>query len=241
MKENLKKMSDFFAGKGFYIVLVLCVAVIGVSGYQIWQVSNRSVAPVVSDIILEEPVVSAIPTPTVTPSPSAPAVSARPSPTPAEETVATPEPPEEPEVSPKPVASSYVWPVKGSVIADYSLEIQAWDETMGDWRTHEGIDIACELGSVVQAAGAGTVIGVYEDDFMGTTVEIDHGNGVTSLYANLAQAPNVAEGDEVKIGDTIGSVGRTAKAESKRADHLHFEMTKNDERVDPENYLPKQS
>jgi len=139
------------------------------------------------------------------------------------------------------VASSYIWPVKGEILADFSLEVQAFDPTMGDWRTHDGIDIAAALGTEVRASGTGTVVGVYEDDLMGTTVVIDHGNGVTSLYANLAGTPTVTEGQPVEVGTVIGAIGKTAKAESKRSDHLHFEMTKDGTAVDPMNYMPKQS
>lgn len=240
MKDNMKKLSSFFAGKGFYLVLVLCIAVIGVSAGQIWRVTQR-VSSVNSDVLLEEPVttpaVSPSPSPTTAPKPSTSPVPPAASEKPVVEVVEEPE--EAPEVSQKPTASAYIWPVKGAVIADFSLEVQAWDETMGDWRTHDGIDIACDLGTVVTAAGAGTVSEVYVNDLMGTTVAIDHGNGVLSIYSNLAAEPNVKEGDEVAMGDTVGSVGSTAKAESRKANHLHFEMKKDGEAVDPMNYLPK--
>ena len=58
------------------------------------------------------------------------------------------------------------------------------------------------------------------------------------MYSNLAQAPDVAEGDSVYTGDIIGVVGNTAPAESGRAAHLHFAMYRDGEPVDPEEYLP---
>ena len=62
--------------------------------------------------------------------------------------------------------------------------------------------------------------------------------GLASVYSNLAAKPTVAEGDSVRTGDVIGSVGDTAAAESGRASHLHFAMYKNDLPADPEEYLP---
>ena len=237
MRDKFEQLGGM-TGKSFYIVLVLCMAVIAVSGFQIYRVSNRPAEPVASEVEVVVPLTTPqpAPTPPVSTKPPVQTVKPTPIPTPAVETVAT-----EPEIKDKPVASSYIWPVKGEIIADFSLEVQAFDPTMNDWRTHDGIDIAAILGTEVRATGTGTVIGVYEDDFMGTTVVIDHGNNVTSLYANLAATPTVTEGQPVEIGTVIGAVGKTAKAESKRSDHLHFEMTKDGITVDPMPYLPKQN
>ena len=52
------------------------------------------------------------------------------------------------------------------------MEALAYSETMGDWRTHDGMDLAVSLGTKVIATAAGTVSKVFEDPFMGTTVEI---------------------------------------------------------------------
>ena len=237
MRDKFQQLGGM-AGKGFYIVLVLCMAVIAVSGYQIYRMSNRSAQPVASEVEVSVPLATQppVPPPTVSAPPPAQTAAPTPIPTAVVETVA-----KEPEIKDKPVASSYIWPVKGEILADFSLEVQAFDPTMGDWRTHDGIDIAAALGTEVRASGTGTVVGVYEDDLMGTTVIIDHGNGVTSLYANLAGTPTVTEGQPVEVGAVIGAVGKTAKAESKRSDHLHFEMTKDGTAVDPMNYMPKQS
>jgi murein DD-endopeptidase MepM/ murein hydrolase activator NlpD len=95
---------------------------------------------------------------------------------------------------------------------------------MADWRTHAAIDIAAEIGTTVIAAASGTVKSVYSDDLYGTTVTIDHGGGLVSLYANLAALPAVSEGEYVGVGDVIGSVGATAIAEAGDVTHLHFAM-----------------
>ena len=138
----------------------------------------------------------------------------------------------------KPAVSVYTWPVKGEIIRDFSLEVLAYDETMGDWRTHCGLDISAPLGVEVCSVSAGIVEAVYEDDLMGTTVVIDHGEGVRSVYSNLAAVPAVVVGEQVKTGTVIGAVGETALAETGRPPHLHLEMSRNGYEVDPLQYLP---
>lgn len=240
------RLGDFIAGKGFYIVLFLCVAAIGISGYYLFSTlgpneEDTTVGAPVQVTVTPTPVAKPTPTPvkpTVSPVPSAsptPAVTADPTPTPS--AAPTPTPEAKPSAS-KPTASVYTWPVKGEIIHDFSLEVLAYDETMGDWRTHCGLDISAQLGIEVCAVSAGTVEAVYADDLMGTTVVIDHGDGVKSIYSNLAAVPTVEAGDAVKTGTVIGTVGETALAESGRPPHLHFEMSRNDHVVDPLQYLP---
>ena len=115
----------------------------------------------------------------------------------------------------------------------------AYDETMGDWRTHSGVDIAASVGTNVLAISAGTVQGVYDDDLMGTCVVVDHGDGLTSTYCNLSAKPTVSEGDPVSTGTVLGVVGETAIAESSRPSHLHLEMAQDGKAVDPVSYLPQ--
>ena len=115
----------------------------------------------------------------------------------------------------------------------------AYDETLGDWRTHSGVDIAASVGTNVLAISAGTVQGVYDDDLMGTCVVVDHGDGLTSIYCNLSAKPTVSEGDTVSTGTVLGVVGETAIAESSRPSHLHLEMAQDGKAVDPVSYLPQ--
>ena len=244
MKKPMKQtIGDFLAGRGFYIVLFLCVAAIGVSGWYLMQeIALPGGAPVGG-----QAVVKVTPTPSVSPvvTPAPPVVSPTPKPTPQP----TPKPSPAPTPTPTPKATDtlsqwgsdvYTWPVKGTIISDFSLEVLAYDETLGDWRVHEGLDVAAELGASVKAVNAGTVSGVYQDDLMGTVVTIAHGEGLTSLYANLAAQPTVEVGDEISTGDVIGTVGETAIAEIAKPAHLHFEMAKDGQMVDPITYLPPQ-
>lgn len=232
------RVSGFFAGKGFYIVLVLCVAAIGVSGYFLLaETASRSQtaagpAEVVVMPTAALPTVPPAPAPTPTPAPT-------PVPTPVPTPTPTPTPAPEPTVGPTGKAVVYTWPVKGQTIGDFSLEVVAYDETMGDWRTHQGLDLAAPLGTQVLAVADGTVSAVYADPLMGQTVVIDHDGQVQSIYSNLAGTPTVEVGDAVTTGAVIGAVGKTAIAESSKASHLHLEMTHQGQTVDPATFLPQ--
>lgn len=239
-KPFTDRVGDFIAGRGFYIVLFLCVAAIGISGYYLFT----TLGPDTKDTTVDAPA-QVVATPSPTPSSTTPAVkptvepTPSPTPTPSAAPTPTPTPTPKASTSSKPTASVFTWPVKGEVIHDFSLEVLAYDETMGDWRTHCGLDIAADVGTQVLAVSTGTVEEVYADDLMGTTVVIDHGNGLRSMYCNLAAIPTVEVGDEVSTGDIIGSVGTTALAENSRASHLHLEMSKDGAEVDPALYLPE--
>ena len=240
MKQPFKdRASDFFAGKGFYIVLFLCVAAIGISGYYLLQT-------------FEEPGQTVSGTIQVTVTPSVPEHSA-PLPSAATTTITPVKPTQSAVTTPRPTASAapaaetvveapvaeyFVWPLQGDVLRGHSVETLSYDPTMGDWRIHEGLDLVAQTGAVVMAAGDGTVLSIYEDDLMGTTVTIDHGDGVASVYSNLAAQPTVEAGQMVRAGDTIGAVGETALAESAQPSHLHFSMKLDGTPVDPLEYLP---
>lgn len=234
-KPILERIGDFMAGKGFYIVLFLCVAAIGISGYYLVSTMNPGEGQTVSGNVQ----VTVNPSPLVTATPS-PTETLKPSQTPAPTPTPTPAPTPTPSPTPVPTvaATGFTWPVKGEVIGNFSLEVLAYDQTMGDWRVHSALDIAAESGTQVRSIARGTVSAVFDDDLMGTTVVIDHGNGLSSIYANLAITPTVSAGDEVDMGEVIGSVGNTAIAESAKASHLHLEMQKDGQAVDPINYLP---
>ena len=246
-KRNwIEKLGDFISGKGFYLVVLICVAAIALSGYYLVRGLQGDILdqPVSgSAAIYDQPTVN--PGPRVTAPPSTPpsaqpstAPSAKPEPTAQPTAGSDPVLTAPPSAEPAPAALVFTWPVNGTIIADYSVEALAYSQTMGDWRTHDGLDLAVTLGTKVIATANGTVSAIYPDDFMGTVVEIDHGNGLVSQYASLAEVPTVKVGDTVKTGTVIGSVGTTAAAENGLQPHLHFAMYQDNNPVDPHDYLP---
>lgn len=150
----------------------------------------------------------------------------------------TGEPESEPEVQTAPVSTKIVSPLAGETVAVFSVDQLMYDHTLGDWRTHDGIDIRAEAGTDVVATAAGTVIAVGEDGRLGVTVQIEHSGGYVTTYASLHPETLVEEGQTVAAGEIIGAVGNTSLTEAGLGAHLHFSVTRNGEMIDPEVYLP---
>ena len=234
-----KQLEQIIEGKGFYIVMALCAAIIGVS---VWSLLRTPAVPV-DEAEFEEALSDVEPMPF---DPIAPELAEAE----AEETASEPvseqveddnaQMPEAPAAETA-AEQTAVWPLEGAVQRDYSLDRLQYDKTMADWRTHDGVDLAAEVGTKVAAIRSGTVQNVYADDLYGTTVVIDHGNGLVVTYANLEKVPTVYAGDTVKAGDVIGSVGDTATCESAQESHLHLSARLNEKSVSPLEYLPQKS
>ena len=231
-KSFYHRFSDFIEGKGFYIVLALCLAAIGLSGWFLFSslTGEQEEQPVGGTASIT---VTPAPTPVATVTPVKPTVTATPRPTATVPAVAaTPSATVQPTPTPKSAPTSLTWPVQGEVLTHYSVETLAYDVTIADWRTHAGVDIAAAAGTEVRAPASGVVVEVTEDVMLGTTVVIDHGGDLTTTCANLASVPTVEVVDEVTVGDIIGSVGNTAIAESALASHLHFSVEREGQSVD---------
>ena len=128
-------------------------------------------------------------------------------------------------------------PVEGEILREYAKDSLVYSPTLDEWITHNGLDITAAKTTVVKASADGTVKSIKNDPRYGLTVVIEHVNGFTSVYSNLLTAEFVEEGEEVKQGQTIATVGNTATFEIADESHLHFEILKDNENVDPELYI----
>ena len=128
-------------------------------------------------------------------------------------------------------------PVEGEVIKEYAKDKLVYSNTLGEWIVHGGIDIKANKTTVVKASADGTVKSIKNDPRYGLTVIIEHSNGFTSVYSNLLTAEFVVEGEKIKQGQTIGTVGTTATFEISDEPHLHFEIRKDGDSLDPTLYL----
>lgn len=126
---------------------------------------------------------------------------------------------------------SYALPLTGEIQKEYSPDSPVYDETMGDWRVHKGIDFPAEADSEVKSIGNGKVTKVISDTNFGYIVEIDHGD-FTARYCGLQQGTTVKANDRVEKGDTVGKLG-TIPCEAEQESHLHFETVKNGKSIDP--------
>ncbi len=146
--------------------------------------------------------------------------------------------PVEPVEPTKPTVTEIIFamPVDGTIIKDYS-ESMVFNSTLGMFSAHLAIDFAAADGSNVYAAYDGTVESVTSGYLTGTTVTINHGDGLKSIYNSLADGEFVTVGQTVKKGDVIGCVSSSNLQEMQDGAHLHFEVTENGVKINPLKYL----
>ena len=221
MSDN-KKSKFFSLGKGYYIALALCAAVIGAAAFvyargQAQAAASLQTAPTAGTVSAGEQGKN----------PDLPVIGTQP--TQGQDTDEVVQMPE--------TLGSVVWPVSGETVHGYAMEALSYNQTTRDWRVHNGMDIAAEAGTEVASAADGQVVSVREDDLLGTTVEIKHLGGYTTCYASLSKEVRVAPGDTVKAGQIIGTVDRTAVTETALGPHVHFSVTCQGKPMDPEEFL----
>jgi len=130
-----------------------------------------------------------------------------------------------------PTPKSIIWPVKGKISSPFG---NRYHPILKVWKLHTGIDIAVPRGTSVKAAYSGTVIVSKSLSGYGNTVIIDHGGGVSTLYAHN-DAMLVKVGQKVNQGDVISKCGMTGMT---TGPHVHFEVRVNGTPVNPANWLP---
>ena len=129
-----------------------------------------------------------------------------------------------------PGTGQLMYPTIGEVTSNFGWRVHP---ILGTERFHSGIDFGADYGSLIYASARGKVI--YADWYggYGNAVIIDHGNGMTTLYAHCSEL-YVKDGDVVERGQPISAVGSTGFS---TGPHLHFELRANGEPVDPAAYL----
>lgn len=139
----------------------------------------------------------------------------------------------------EPAVTVMAQPTLGSISMDYAEDNLIYSKTLEQWTTHNGIDIKATEGTVVKAALDGTITQIEKESELGITITINHGNGLKTKYGCLSTDEMVEVGQEVKKGDAISGIGKSAGIELLEGPHLHFEVIKDGKNVNPKNYLPK--
>jgi len=129
----------------------------------------------------------------------------------------------------------FILPAAGEIISPFNGDTLVKDATLGDWRTHNGIDIRTGQGAEVFAASDGVVQNIEDTDLWGTVVTLTYQNGYVGTYCLLHPETEVKIGQKVLLGDKIGRVGDTKSIinESALDTHLHYELKKDGKFVDP--------
>lgn len=235
------KKGKNLSGARFYIALSCCVLVIALVGYvgrfanQKSETPDKKVSEIVQVDDAKTPIPTQPPAPVKTPAPAAEkapdkaqqktkAVAKTVN---AEESTPTPAKTEKP---------SFSAPLAGTLAEGFSGDNLIYNTVLGDWRTHDGVDISAQAGTEVKAASDGTVTKLFESA-LGVSVTIEHKNGYTTVYAGLADTDMVKEGQEIKTGDTLGKLAEKSTGENVKEPHLHFEILQNGENINPADFI----
>ena len=135
------------------------------------------------------------------------------------------------------VVKTYLPVLNATIYKGFYGDELAYNETLKQWETHNGVDFQVASGSSVYSMMDGTVSSVYSNILEGNVVVIEHENGLVSCYGSLDNDVMVKEGDKVSGGQEIGKVATTATSESDAGAHLHFSLTDNGKKIDPASYL----
>ena len=128
-------------------------------------------------------------------------------------------------------AAASTQPGFGKILNGYSGDELVYNKTLGDWRTHNGIDYAAKAGEAVPAPVAGSVVLAGSDGSWGPTVAIKDDAGRIWRLCGVA-SPKVKEGDIVAAGQTLGKVGSVG-CECAEEDHIHLEVKQGEAYLDP--------
>jgi murein DD-endopeptidase MepM/ murein hydrolase activator NlpD len=135
-----------------------------------------------------------------------------------------------PALGPAPLPGLATLPADGRLSSAFGVRT---DPFTGAPRQHRGVDVGAPQGSAIRATADGIVRAAGPRGGYGNAVEVDHGNGLTTLYAHASELL-VAPGEIVRAGQEIGRVGSTGRS---TGPHLHFEVRVGGKAVDPARVL----
>lgn len=127
-----------------------------------------------------------------------------------------------------------------SIIKDFSSTELQENTTLNQWEAHLSVDFKSDSAAVFSVLD-GTVDSITFSHLLGNIVTIKHDQGFVSQYSSLASELLVKVGDKVTAGQKIGEAGSTAAGEAEMENHLHFTLSKDGKKVDPNNYLDLQN
>ena len=219
-------IAAFMEGKGIYLIVFACLAVIGVTAYfTLGSGQKKAQAPTPTP---DNAQVGQVQAPSL--QEEIDRLQAQTTPTPVPTLSPTPTP------TPKPVVKETVkalLPVKGEVLREFSADKPVFFPTLNTWMVHKGVDLKADEGTQVLAALDGTVESVSNDPETGYTVVISHSKSLKTVYGNLAAPESIQKGQAVKQGDVIGTVGKSMQSELEDAPHVHFAYLENGKAKDP--------
>jgi murein DD-endopeptidase MepM/ murein hydrolase activator NlpD len=124
-----------------------------------------------------------------------------------------------------------LWPIMGRITSSFGERTDPFAGDEGEF--HRGIDIAAPTGTAIHATGDAVVASAGWGTGYGREVILNHGHGITTLYAHMASI-TVVPGENISRGQVIGYVGVSGRSTGA---HLHYEVRINDTAVNPHRYM----
>ena len=127
--------------------------------------------------------------------------------------------------------------LNATIIKDYVDAGVVYNQTLGLYSGHKAIDFAAQEGANVACVYDGIIESIEISKVYGTTIVVDHLNGLKTLYNSLEASEDLQEGMSVLKGQVLGTVSLNNKTEYLDGAHLHFEVYENGSKIDPNKYL----
>ncbi len=231
-KRLFDKSSNFFKKEGFYVILFVCLCIVATVAAITARNSKSVTKPPVVQETTETNLAANNTDGQTTEIPNATQVKN-------DTNISVPKNGSDSTAVSQTVDYTFVKPVEGTKATTYNTGLVKC-ETIGTYKTNNGIEIVAKVDSPVYSVLDGKVEAIHNDGTeLGQYIIIDHQNGLKTVYANLKEDVKVKVGDTVKKSQVIGAVGKTRGSYSNEyyGDHLHFEVMKDNQYVNPAKYV----
>lgn len=229
--------------KGFYVVFALCLCAIGAAGWYTYS----DVVNYMNDTEIPESVITSTEpenkqaeakldgvNKTESTNDSSKAIT-EPTESPTQQKT---EPLTEPATE-QPIEVKRTDPVENSeVINEFSGNRLVYFETLKDWRVHKGADYSAEVGEEIYAVANGIITDFFKDTLYGNGIKLEASDGFTIVYYGVKQDENIAVGSSVNAGDLIATAD-SVPCEKEKKPHIHLEIQKDGNYINPQNFLNK--
>ena len=130
-----------------------------------------------------------------------------------------------------------IWPIKGSVLLDYSMDSTIYFPTLQQYKYNPAMILSGKVNDKVYFIAKGKITNIETNEVTGCTVTQDIGDGYTAVYGQLKEL-NFKVGDMVQSGQVVGYISEPTKYYSVEGSNVYFQLLKNGVPVDPEEVLP---
>ena len=224
MSERRERTINFIKKNIYYFVFLICLSIITLVTVALVVSANNNSTTVNGDNNVIENPSGENQTPNENPSDN-----------PQDQPTDTPQ--ETPDDTPTATIIVFDMPVNGTIIKEYVSAGVVYNQTLGVYTGHKAIDFAAEEGASVMACYNGVIESITSGKLEGTTLTIDHGNGLKTVYNSIEVDDAISVGNKVSKGDILGTVSTNNRKEYKDGAHLHFEVLENGVKINPEKYL----